>query len=99
MIKIKFDKAVKTSLSPTAIFLKFEGEHFRENLDKIKGFWNRVYLGPPLYSWEVPYTCFEEIKLLFKGEEVVFYNEPPKAEVVTEDQILEGLDFNRIQLI
>lgn len=96
MIKLKFDKAVKTTLSSTAIFLKFEGEHFKENLEKIKSFWNRVYSGPPSYSWEVPYACFDEIKQLFKGEQVIFYNDPPKATFVTEDDILNGLDFNRI---
>ena len=65
MITIEFGAAEKQSLDRNSLFIRFYGDDFQDNLSKIKGFWNRIYHGKPNYEWEVPFSCFEEIKELF----------------------------------
>lgn len=98
MITVEFGKAEKQNLDPNSVFLRFSGSDFQDNLAKIKSFWNRVYHGKPNYEWEVPYSCYEEIKQLYKGCQVTFLNDPPKAKFVQDDDILKGLDFNNFNL-
>lgn len=98
MVGIEFGKAEKQHLDKNSIFIRFKGDDFQQNLEKIKGFWNRIYHGKPNYEWEVPFSCFEEIKELYKDSEVVYLNEPPKAKFVTDSEILNGLDFNGYNL-
>ena len=69
----------------------------RENLDKIKSFWNRKYL-KQTYEWEVPFSCWEEIKELYKNVEIKYLNEPPKAKLVTNNDIVNNMDFNGYNL-
>ena len=42
MITIEFGKAEKQTLEANSLYIKFYGDDFRENLDKIKSFWNRI---------------------------------------------------------
>ena len=94
MITIEFGRAEKQTLDSNSLFIKFMGPDFRENLEKIKSFWNRVYHGKPNYEWEVPFSCFGEIQELFSSTQIIYLNEPPKAKFVTDDEVLNGLDFN-----
>lgn len=98
MITIEFGAAEKQSLDRNSLFIKFYGDDFQENLSKIKTYWNRIYHGKPSYEWEVPYSCFEEIKQLYKDTNIKYLNNPPKAQFVTDSDILEGLDFNGYNL-
>lgn len=94
----EFGNAEKQTLDKYSIFLRFRGPNFNENLTRIKSFWNRIYHGAPNYEWEVPYSCYEEIKELYKDMNVQYINNPPKASFVSEDDILNGLDFNGFNL-
>ena len=98
MISIEFGVAEKQNLDTNSLFIKFYGDDFQQNLEKIKGFWNRIYHGKPSYEWEVPFSCFEEIKKLYEGTYIKYLNNPPKAKKVTDDEILQGLDFNGFNL-
>ena len=98
MITIEFGAAEKQNLDRNSLFIRFFGSDFRQNLDKIKGFWNRVCHGKPNWEWEVPFSCFEQIKELYKDTEIRYLNEPPKARKVTDSDILEGLNFNGYSL-
>ena len=98
MITIEFGMAEHQTLDKNSLFIKFYGKDFQDNLAKIKSFWNRTYLGKPTYEWEVPYSCFDEIRELYKGVDIRYLNEPPKAKFVTDDDILQGLDFNGFNL-
>ena len=93
MITIEFGAAENQILDRNSLFLKFSGNDFRENIDKIKKYWNRVYL-KATHEWEVPYSCFGEIKELYADCNIRYLNDPPKARLVTDDDILNGLDFN-----
>ena len=97
MITIEFGAAENQTLDRNSLFIRFMGNDFRENLDKIKSFWNRTYL-KQTYEWEVPFSCWGEIKELYKDTEIKYLNEPPKAKQVTDNDILEGLDFNGYNL-
>lgn len=97
MITIEFGKSEQTNLDKNSLFIKFSGNDFKENLEKIKGFWNRKYL-KATYEWEVPYSCWEEIKQLYKDTQIIYLNDPPKAKAITDDEILKGLDFNGYNL-
>ena len=44
MLVIEFGKAEQQTLDSNSLFIRFVGPDFKENLDKIKKFWNRVYL-------------------------------------------------------
>lgn len=94
MITIEFGKAEKQSLDANSLFIRFFGNDFMDNLTKIKGFWNRIYHGKPNCEWEVPFSCFDEIKELYQGVDIKYLNEPPKARKVTDSDILEGIDLN-----
>lgn len=98
MITIEFGMAEKQTLDNNSLFIRFRGENFNENLAKIKGYWNRIYHGKPNYEWEVPFSCWEEIKQLYADEQIIYLNEPPKAKFVTDDEIINGLDFNGYNL-
>lgn len=98
MITIEFGTAEKQNLDSNSLFIKFYGADFQDNIAKIKGFWNRICHGKPSWEWEVPFSCFDEIKELFKGTEIRYLNSPPKAKKVTDDEILTGLDFNGFNL-
>lgn len=97
MITIEFGKAENQKLDSNSLFLKFRGNDFKENLEKIKTFWNRTYL-KQTYEWEVPYSCFDEIKEMYKGVEIVYLNDPPKAKFVEQSDIIEDMDFNGYNL-
>ena len=98
LVTIEFGVAERQSLDKNSMFIKFMGYDFAENLNKIKGYWNRVYHGKPTHEWEVPFSCFKEIQELFSGSEIKYLNKPPKASFVTNDEILQGLDFNGFNL-
>ena len=97
MFTIEFGAAETQTLDRNSLFLRFYGEDFRENLDKIKSFWNRKYL-KQTYEWEVPFSCWEEIKELYKNVEIKYLNEPPKAKLVTNNDIVNNMDFNGYNL-
>ena len=98
MVIIEFGAAEKQTLDANSLFITFKGEHFQENVAKIKGFWNRICHGKPKWEWETPYSCYQEILELFKGEDIRYLNNPPKAKLVDNDDILNGLDFNGYNL-
>lgn len=93
MITIEFGKAENQILDSNSLFIKFMGSDFEQNKQRIKSYWNRIYL-KKTYEWEVPFSCFEEIKELFSDTKIVYLNDPPKAKKVNNDDILNGLDFN-----
>ena len=97
MITIEFGKAENQNLDSNSLFIKFRGDHFQENLAKIKGFWNRIYIKQN-YEWEVPFSCWGEIKDLYIDEQIVYLNDPPKAKFVTNNDIINGMDFNGYNL-
>ena len=97
MITIEFGTAENQNLDRNSLFLKFYGNDFKDNVEKIKKYWNRVYLKKTC-EWEVPYSCLEEIKQLFSNSYIKYLNEPPKAKMITNDEILQGLDFNGFNL-
>lgn len=98
MVVIEFGSAEKQNLDRNSLFIRFTGFDFKENLEKIKGFWNRICHGKPNWEWEVPFSCWDEIKQLYADTEICYINEPPKAKFVTENDILSGLDFNGYNL-
>ena len=97
MITIEFGSAEKLTLDNNSLFLKFYGSDFKINLERIKKYWNRVY-HKQTAEWEVPFSCWEEIKELYADTYIQYINEPPKAKFVTDDDILNGLDFNGFNL-
>lgn len=97
MITIEFGAAEHQTLDSNSLFMRFYGDDFRENLDKIKSFWNRTYI-KETYEWEVPFSCWSEIKELYKDTPIRYLNQPPKARQVTDDDVLQGLDFNGYNL-
>ena len=97
MITIEFGKAENQTLDPNSLFIKLYGFDFKENLEKIKAYWNRTYL-KETKEWEVPYSCIKEILNIFSNTEIRYLNEEPKAKFVTDADILEGLDFNGYNL-
>lgn len=97
MISIEFGKAENQTLDRNSLFIKIYGDNFKQNLEVIKKFWNRIYLSKTK-EWEVPYSCFEEIKELYKNTQIKYLNQPPKAKFVNDNDILNGLDFNGYNL-
>lgn len=97
MITIEFGAAENQTLDRNSLFLKFYGDDFRENIDKIKNYWNRTYL-KATKEWEVPFSCFEEIKSLYNNCSIKYLNDPPKAKLITQDEITKGMDFNGYNL-
>ena len=98
MVIIEFGAAERQTLDPNSLYITFKGEHFKENVAKIKGFWNRICHGKPKWEWETPYSCYQEILELFEGEEIKYLNNPPKARFVTNNDITSGMDFNGYNL-
>ena len=43
MITFEFGKSEKIVLDKNSIFIKFYGNDFKENVARIKSYWNRVY--------------------------------------------------------
>ena len=97
MVIIEFGMAETQSLDSNSLFLRFSGGDFKQNVDRIKNYWNRKYL-PENKEWEVPFSCWEEIKQLYNDTQICYINNPPKAKVVTSDDILNGMDFNGYNL-
>lgn len=96
-IAIQFGKAEKQTLDANSMFIQIYGQDFYENLEKIKSLDNRQFIKEDK-SWEVPFCYWEEVKQLFRGNEIKYVNEPPKAVEVSNDEILAGLDFNGFNL-
>ena len=97
MITIEFGAAEKQTLDRHSLFIQMYGNDFRQSLERIKSLWNRTYLKQTC-EWEVPYSCLKEVQELFADTEIRYLNEPPKAKLVTDDDILTGLDFNGFNL-
>ena len=97
MVIIEFGAAENQTLDKNSLFIRFSGNDFKDNIDKIKSYWNRKYL-PDSKEWEVPFSCWEEIKQLYSNSYIKYLNEPPKAQFVTDSDILDGLDFNGFNL-
>ena len=97
MITFEFGMAETQNLDKYSIFIKFRGDNFHDNIAKIKSYWNRTYL-KKTYEWEVPFSCFDEVRQLFSNDQIIFLNDPPKAKFVTDDEVLNGLDFNGYNL-
>ena len=55
MITIEFGKAEKQTLDANSMFIKMYGSDFRQSLDRIKSYWNRIYL-KDTHEWEIPYS-------------------------------------------
>lgn len=97
MIIIEFGASEQTSLDKNSLFITFVGSNFKENVEKIKKYWVKAYL-KNTKEWEVPFSCWSDIKEMFKGQDIRYKNEPPKAKFVTEDELLNGIDFNEYNL-
>ena len=97
MITIEFGKAERQSLEKGSMFIKMYGDDFKKSLERIKSYWNRVYISDTK-EWEIPFSCFEEIKEIFSDTEIRYLNDIPKAKKVSDDDILNGLDFNGYNL-
>ena len=97
MVIIEFGRAENQTLDSNSLFLRFTGNDFKENLDKIKGYWNRKFLKESK-EWEVPFSCWSEIKELYADSYIKYINEPPKAKLVSNSDIIEGMDFNGYNL-
>ena len=97
MITIEFGKAERQTLDKNSLFIKMYGNDFKQSLERIKAYWNRIYI-PETREWEIPFSCFREIKEIFSDTEIRYLNEEPKAVIVTDDDIINGLDFNGYNL-
>jgi hypothetical protein len=97
MVVIEFGKAEQCTLDSNSLFIRFAGYDFKTNVERIKGFWNRKYLKDSK-EWEVPFSCWGEIKQLYSDTQIQYLNEPPKAKTVTDADIIQGLDFNGYNL-
>lgn len=97
MITIEFGRAERQTLEKNSMFIKMSGNDFNESLKRIKDYWNRIY-HKETREWEVPFSCFEEIKEIFSDTEIRYLNDIPKAVKVSDDDILNGLDFNGYNL-
>lgn len=97
MVIVEFGAAETQTLDKNSLFLRFSGPDFKTNIDRIKGFWNRKYL-PNTKEWEVPFSCWDEIKQLYGDTYIQYINEPPKAKFVTDSDIINGMDFNGYNL-
>lgn len=97
MITIEFGQSEKTSLDKNSMFIKFYGDDFKSNVDKIKKYWIKQYL-KETKEWEVPFSCWEDIKNLFEGSYIKYLNDPPKAKFVTKSELLDNIDFNGYDL-
>ena len=97
MVVIEFGTAENQTLDSNSLFLRFTGPDFKENLEKIKGYWNRKFL-KDTKEWEVPFSCWSEIKELYANSYIKYINEPPKAKLVSDSDIVEGMDFNGYNL-
>lgn len=75
------------------MFIKIFGSNFNRDKDRIKGYWNRIY-HKDTHEWEVPFCCFKDIQEMFKDTYIRYLNEPPKAKIVTDSEIINGMDFN-----
>lgn len=99
MVTIEFGAAERQNLDANSLFITFKYDrYFQDNIDKIKNYWNRVCHGKPNWEWEVPYSCFNDIKELYKDQQIIYLNDPPKAKFKTEDDILKDLDLNGYKL-
>lgn len=47
MVYIEFGAAEKQNLDANSMFITFRGSDFKQNVEKIKGYWNRTYHGKP----------------------------------------------------
>lgn len=97
MVIIEFGMAEQQTLDSNSLFLKFRGSDFKKNLERIKGYWNRKY-HKDTYEWEVPFSCWGDIQQLYSDCQIVYINQPPKAKLVSESDIIEGMDFNGYNL-
>lgn len=104
MVFFEFGKAEKQTLERNSVFISFKfgwdtkgKEEFSKAITIIKQYWNRVY-HPNTNEWEVPFSCYEEIKQLYNGYEIYYKNDPPKAKIITQDDIVNGMDFNGFNL-
>lgn len=97
MVIVEFGKAENQTLDSNSLFIRFSGNDFKDNLDKIKTYWNRKYI-KDTHEWEVPFSCWSEIKDLYKNSYIKYINEPPKARLVSNDDIISGMDFNGYNL-
>ena len=104
MVTFEFGKAEKQRLELNSLFIDFkfgwgpeDREKFNNALSIIKNYWNRTY-HPDTHEWEVPISCYEEVKNLYKDFEIYYKNQPPKAKVVTESDITNDMDFNGYNL-
>lgn len=97
MITIEFGMAEKQNLDSNSLFIKMYGNDFMQSLNRLKNYWNRIYL-KDTKEWEIPFSCWEEIKQLFADTQIKYLNDPPKAKKVTQSDLLEGLDFNGYNL-
>ena len=93
MISIEFGKAELLNLDKNSMFIKIFGSNFDRDKDRIKGYWNRIY-HKDTHEWEVPFCCFKDIQEMFKDTYIRYLNEPPKAKIVTDSEIINGMDFN-----
>lgn len=98
MVYIEFGTAEKQTLDRNSLFIRFRGNDFQENLARIKSYWNRIYHGKPNYEWEVPFSCWDDIKELYSDVQIQYLNDPPKAKLVSDEDILQGIDFNGYNL-
>ena len=104
MIYFEFGKAETQTLERNSLFISYSfgwSEQGKKDFNKaaeiIRTYWNRTYL-PKTREWEVPMSCHEEIKELYKDFEIYYKNQPPKAKIVTNNDIINGMDFNGFNL-
>lgn len=100
MIQVEFGKAENQKLESNSIFIKFPygSSTFKTDLEKIKGYWNRVYL-PKTKEWEVPYTdeTLLDIQELYNND-IQYLNERPRRVSSTEiNNFLENYDWGKFK--
>lgn len=97
LVVIEFGQAENQTLDSNSLFIRFSGYRFKENIERIKKFWTRKYI-VKTKEWEVPFSCWDEIKQLYADEQIQYLNEPPKAKLTTDSDVTNGIDYNGFNL-
>lgn len=100
MIYIEFGQAELQTMEVNSMFLRFNfsGGTFNSDLEKIRGFWNRIY-NSKTKEWEVPYTeeILEEIQKLYNNE-ITYLNEKPRRKTDADiNKLLDNYNWGKFK--
>lgn len=100
MITIEFGKSEKQKLERNSIYIKFPkgSPTFAEDLDKMRGFWNKIY-HPDTKEWEVPYTekILAEIQELYNNDIQYLNEKPRKLDMQAINKYLDSYDWGEFK--